>query len=103
MILEYTGRQLALMELAAQLKFTIYAVLIVNLFFPWCISQSFAPGALLLSVFALAVKLAVLGAVLAISETAMAKMRLFRVPTFLAVAFTLALLGMLSFIMLESL
>ena len=103
MILEYTGRQLALMELAAQLKFTIYAVLIVNLFFPWGISQSFAPGALLLAAFALAAKLAVLGAFLAISETAMAKMRLFMVPTFLAVAFTLALLGMLSFIMLESL
>lgn len=100
-ILEYTGRHLALLELAAQLKFTIYAVFIVNLFLPWGISQSFAPGALLLAVFALLAKLAALGAFLAVSETLMAKMRLFRVPTFLAVAFTLALLGMLSFIMLE--
>jgi formate hydrogenlyase subunit 4 len=101
MILEYSGRHLALMELAAQLKFTIYAVLIANLFFPWGISQSLAPGALALAAVALLAKLAVLGTLLAISETAMAKMRLFRVPTFLAVAFTLALLGMLSFIMLE--
>jgi len=101
MILEYSGRHLALMELAAQLKFTIYAVLIANLFFPWGISQSLAPGALLLAVFSIAAKLTVLGAFLALSETTMAKMRLFRVPTFLAVAFTLSLLGMLSFIMLE--
>lgn len=101
MILEYSGRHLALMELAAQLKFTIYAVLIVNLFFPWGISQSLAPGALILAAFALLAKLAVLGVLLAISETAMAKMRLFKVPTFLAVAFTLSLLAMLSFIMLE--
>jgi len=101
MILEYSGRHLALMELAAQLKFTIYAVLIANLFFPWGISQSLAPGALLLAVFSITAKLTVLGAFLALSETTMAKMRLFRVPTFLAVAFTLSLLGMLSFIMLE--
>lgn len=101
MLLEYTGRHLALMELAAQLKFTIYAVLIVNLFFPWGISLSLAPGALALAAFVLLVKLALLGVILAISETAMAKMRLFLVPTFLAVAFTLSLLGILSFIMLE--
>ena len=101
MILEYTGRHLALLELAAQLKFTIYAVFVVNLFFPWGISQTLAPDALVLSAFVLPAKLAVLGALLAVSETLMAKMRLFRVPIFLAVAFTLALLGMLSFIMLE--
>jgi formate hydrogenlyase subunit 4 len=101
MILEYSGRHLALMELAAQLKLTIYAVLIANLFFPWGISFSLSPAALSLAAAALLVKLAILGILLAISETAMAKMRLFRVPTFLAVAFTLSLLGILSFIMLE--
>lgn len=101
MILEYTGRHLALMELAAQIKFTIYGVLIINLFFPWGISQGYAPGALAFAFGVILAKLAVLGALLAVSETLMAKMRLFRVPTFLAVAFTLALIGMLSFIMLE--
>ena len=101
MILEYTGRHLALMELAAQIKFTIYTVLIINLFFPWGISQSYAPIAMTFAFCAVAAKMAVAGALLAVSETLMAKMRLFRVPTFLAVAFTLALIGMLSFIMLE--
>ncbi|MEX2130718.1 MAG: NADH-quinone oxidoreductase subunit H [Pseudohongiellaceae bacterium] len=101
MILEYSGRHLALLELAAQLKLAIYAVLIANLFFPWGISQSVTPVALVLAALALLVKLMVLGILLAFGETVMAKMRLFRVPTFLAVAFTLSLLGMLSFIMLE--
>ena len=101
MILEYTGRHLALMELAAQLKLTIYAVLTANLFLPWGISRSLDAAALGVSFVALTAKLAVLGALLAVGETLVAKMRLFRVPTFLAVAFTLALIGMLSFIMLE--
>ena len=101
MILEYSGRHLAMMELAAQIKLTVYAVLTANLFFPWGISQSNAPADIAVAVAAIAGKLAVLGAVLAVSESLMAKMRLFRVPTFLAVAFTLGLIGMLSFIMLE--
>jgi len=101
MILEYSGRHLALMEMAAQIKLTIYAVLAANLFFPWGISQDHAPADLGIAAAAIAAKLAVLGVALAVSESLMAKMRLFRVPTYLAVAFTLALIGMLSFIMLE--
>ncbi|MBI2969549.1 MAG: NADH-quinone oxidoreductase subunit H [Gammaproteobacteria bacterium] len=101
MILEYTGRHLALMELAAQIKFAVYAVLTANLFLPWGISRVLEPATLAIAVLAIAAKLAVLGALLAVGETVVAKMRLFRVPTFLAVAFTLALIGMLSFIMLE--
>jgi formate hydrogenlyase subunit 4 len=102
MILEYSGRHLALIEWAAQLKLMIYAVLIINLFAPWGISEGFEPRALLLSAAALAAKLALLGALLGIGETSMAKMRLFQVPTFVAVAFTLALIGMLSFVILEA-
>lgn len=101
MVLEYTGRHLALLELAAQLKLAIYAVLTANLFIPWGISLTLDPSALAIAFVALIAKLGVLGALLAVGETLVAKMRLFRVPTFLAVAFTLALIGMLSFIMLE--
>lgn len=102
MVLEYSGRHLALIELAAQVKLTIYAVLTANLFFPWGIGESMSPSALVTSVAAVTVKLALLGAALALGETLVAKMRLFKVATFLAVAFTLALVGMLSFIMLEA-
>lgn len=102
MILEYTGRQLALMEWAAQLKLMIYGVLVCNLFFPWGIASSATPAALAVAAFALTGKLMTLGALLAVGETAVAKMRLFKAPTFLAVAFALALIGMLSFVMLEA-
>jgi formate hydrogenlyase subunit 4 len=101
MILEYTGRHLALMELAAQVKLLLYAVLVANLFFPWGIAVEATPAAWLIAAALLAVKLAVLGTGLAIAETAVAKMRLFKVPTFLAVAFTIALVGMLSAVILE--
>ena len=102
MVLEYSGRHLALIELASQVKLTIYAVLTANLFFPWGIGESMSPAALATSLLAVSMKLALLGAVLALGETLVAKMRLFKVATFLAVAFTLALVGMLSFIMLEA-
>lgn len=101
MILEYSGRHLALMEWAAQIKLMLYGVLLSNIFLPWGIARSLTPGALLLGLVAIAVKLALLGVVLAVSETVVAKMRLFRVPTFLNLAFMLSLLGMLSHVILE--
>ncbi|RTZ74180.1 MAG: formate hydrogenlyase [Gammaproteobacteria bacterium] len=106
MILEYSGRHLALMEWAAQLKLLLYGVLVVNVFFPWGIAESFAPGALALGLglglAALTAKLLLLSMILAVSETVLAKMRLFRAPQFLNLAFLLAVLGLLSFVILES-
>ena len=101
MILEYSGRHLALMEWAAQLKLALYAVLIVNVFFPWGIARSLAMADLATAVAAVALKLGLAGALLAISETVLAKMRLFRAPAFLNLAFLLALLGLLSHVILE--
>ncbi|NOY63493.1 MAG: formate hydrogenlyase, partial [Gammaproteobacteria bacterium] len=101
MILEYSGRHLALMEWAAQLKLMIYGVLIANIFFPWGIATRLSGGALLGAAAAIGLKLALLGVVLAVGETVLAKMRLFRVPTFLVLALTLALIGLLSHIILE--
>ena len=101
MILEYSGRHLALMEWAAQLKLMIYGVLISNVFFPWGIAQQLDPKSLGMGLLAIAAKLALLGILLAISETVLAKMRLFRAPLFLNVAFLLALLGLLSHVILE--
>jgi len=57
--------------------------------------------AVLLGLTAVTAKLALLGAALAVSETLVAKMRLFRVPQFLHLAFLLSLLGMLSHVILE--
>ncbi|MEW6647339.1 MAG: NADH-quinone oxidoreductase subunit H [Pseudomonadota bacterium] len=101
MILEYSGRHLALMEWAAQLKLMIYGVLIANIFFPWGIALESTPSALLLGLGAITGKLMLLCVVLAVSETVLAKMRLFRVPGYLNLAFLFALLGMLSHVILE--
>jgi formate hydrogenlyase subunit 4 len=101
MLLEYSGRHLALMEWAAQLKLLLYGVLIANIFFPWGIGQSFAPAELVMGLGALVLKLLALGTALALGETVLAKMRLFRAPAFLNLALLLALLGLLSHVILE--
>jgi formate hydrogenlyase subunit 4 len=100
MILEYSGRHLALIEWAAQIKFMIYAVMFVNLFIPWGIAYSVNLGgaALLLSGVVLIFKLIILIIVLTIAETNLAKLRLFRVPYLLNLAFLMCLLGILSYV-----
>jgi len=102
MILEYSGRHLALIEWASQLKLMLYGVLIINIFFPWGIAETFTVDALAYGLLTLIGKLAVLALLLAIVETLFAKMRLFRVQEFLSFAYLLGLLGMLSHIILES-
>jgi len=101
MILEYSGRYLALIEWAHQIKLTLYSVLIVNLFLPWGIATEQTLPALAIGIVAIIVKLAFLGMLLAFSETLLAKLRLFRAPGYLSFAFLLCLLGMLSHVILE--
>jgi formate hydrogenlyase subunit 4 len=101
MILEYSGRHLALIEWAGQIKLMLYGVLFIDLFAPWGIASQNSGAAALTGLVAVATKLALLGLVLAVSETLVAKMRLFRVPGYLGFAFLLGLLGMLSHVILE--
>ncbi len=101
MILEYSGRHLALIEWAAQLKLMLYAVLIANIFFPWGIAVQIDAISLLIALVAIMMKLTVLGVVLAVGETVLTKMRLFQVPAFLALALTFSVIGLLSHIILE--
>jgi formate hydrogenlyase subunit 4 len=96
MVLEYSGRHLAMIEFAASLKLLLYVSLIACVFVPWGIA---APGAglpaFLGGIVAYAAKLAVGGFLLALFETSIAKMRVFRVPDFLGIALMLSLLGTL--------
>lgn len=101
MILEYSGRHLALMEWAAHLKLMIYGVLIVNIFSPWGIATTTGPVDIITGFAVVAGKLMILGTMLAVAETVLAKMRLFRAPEFLNLAFLLAVLGILSHVILE--
>jgi formate hydrogenlyase subunit 4 len=96
MILEYSGKYLAMLEWAAWLKLFVFMSLLANLFFPWGISTTLTPGGLGSAVIALLLKLALLAVVLAVVETRVAKLRLFRVPELLAISFVLALLAITS-------
>jgi formate hydrogenlyase subunit 4 len=96
MVLEYSGRHLAMIEFGAFLKLLLYISLIACVFLPWKIAV-FGTGPLSYAIGAVAylVKLAAAGFFLALFETATAKMRVFRVPQFLGAALMLGLLGTL--------
>jgi formate hydrogenlyase subunit 4 len=101
MLLEYSARHLALMEWASALKLFNYACIGFALFIPWGVStEAESPATLLASIPLLAAKLAAAGAVLALIETVSAKLRVFRAPEFLAIAFLLAVLGLLVHLLL---
>jgi formate hydrogenlyase subunit 4 len=95
LLLETSGPNLALLEWAASLKLFAYSCVGLALFFPWGVAEIDDPLAMLLAAPILAAKLAVGGLSLAFIETVSAKMRIFRVPEFLATAFLLAVIGLL--------
>jgi formate hydrogenlyase subunit 4 len=96
MVLEYSGRHLALIDLAAELKLLLYVSLIACLFVPWGLAAPDAGlAALMIGVVAYVAKLAMGGFLLAVFETSIAKMRVFRVPEFLGAALMLGLLATL--------
>jgi formate hydrogenlyase subunit 4 len=101
MILEYSGRHLALVEWAGMMKLSLFVMLGIASFAPWGIAArgSFIaiPSALLFMVL----KLGIVGVIIVLIETGLAKMRLFRLTEFLGAAFLLATLGMLSYFMLD--
>ena len=96
MVLEYSGRHLALIELSASLKLLLYVSLIACLFAPWGLMPPDGGIALLaIGVVAYIAKLAAGGFLLALFETSIAKMRVFRVPEFMGAALMLGLLATL--------
>jgi formate hydrogenlyase subunit 4 len=96
MILEYSGRHLAVIELAAMLKLVLYVSLIICLFAPWGLAIADASiESRLLGAFIYVAKLAAAGVALGVFETSIAKMRVFRVPDFVGAALMLGFLGAL--------
>jgi len=94
MILEYSGRHLALIEAAASMKLLLYVSLIACIFTPWGTTVAGSNTlAYVIALGAYALKLLAFGFALVVFETAIAKMRVFRVPEFLSVALMLGLLG----------
>ncbi|MFI5252099.1 MAG: respiratory chain complex I subunit 1 family protein [Bacteroidota bacterium] len=95
MILEYSGRYLAYIEWASQIKMLIFLSLLANMFFPLGMAVQAGTGALLLGSAAFLVKVSLLAIGVAVVETTNAKLRLFRVPELLMVAFVLSLIALI--------
>jgi formate hydrogenlyase subunit 4 len=101
MVLEYSGRHLAMIEWAASLKLFVYSCIGLALFFPFGVAGGGDWLGIVLALPVLAAKLAVGGVALAVIEMISAKMRIFRAPEFLGTAFMLAVLAMLVHVLLE--
>jgi len=96
MVLEYSGRHLAMIELAAAVKLLLYVSLIACIFVPWGLAPAGSgPAAYAIGAASYVGKLLAGGFLLVLFETSIAKMRVFRVPQFLGVALMLGLLGTL--------
>jgi formate hydrogenlyase subunit 4 len=102
MILEYSGRYLAFLELASQMKLLIFLSLLANMFAPVGMAIDAAPVSLIVGVAAFILKVAALAMAVALVEIANAKLRLFRVPELLMVAFVLSLLALILYFIIGS-
>ena len=96
LVLDYSGRHLALLEWAATVRQMVLLTLVANLFVPWGIAFEPAREQLVTAFMAWAGKLLLCALVVALGESLLAKLRLFRVPEFLGMAFLLSLLALTS-------
>ena len=101
MVLEYSGRHLALIEWAGMMKLYLFVVLGIASFFPWGIALNDDLIVVFAALAVLLLKLGFVGVGLVLIETGLAKMRIFRITEFLGSAFLFATLGMMSYFMLE--
>ena len=93
MILEYSGKRLALVEWASANKYLIFMALGANLFLPWGLSATLAPAALLAAIAIFGIKIACFSAFVAVVESSIAKLRIFRLPDLL---FSAIVIGMIA-------
>ena len=95
MILEYSGRYLALIEWASALKLLLFLTLISNIFFPWGIATETNIAGMALGFVVWLAKISGLGVLIALIESMFAKIRLFRITELLGVAFILSFLSLI--------
>jgi formate hydrogenlyase subunit 4 len=96
MLIEYSGKGLAIMEMASMLRLTIFMTLLGTLFFPWGTAMTLSLADLAISVVVISAKLLVIAFGIALLESTVAKLRVFRMPNMLTVSFALSLMAMIS-------
>lgn len=97
MVLEYSGRSLALIEWSTAIKQMILFTLFVNIFIPWYIAEQISFMGIILSVIIFILKITALGGLIAFIETNVAKWRLFRISDLIAMAIASSIIGMIFF------
>lgn len=96
MLLEYSGRDLAMMEYSSMLRMTIFMAMLGSLFLPWGISTTGDPASLVLGLMLAMAKMLAIAFVVALVESVLCKSRLFKVPNLLTMSFALSLIAMIS-------
>ncbi|MEK7648555.1 MAG: NADH-quinone oxidoreductase subunit H [Patescibacteria group bacterium] len=94
MILEYSGKRLALIEWAAAQKYMIFLSLAASIFFPYGIAHTFDPIALFIGLVYFAIKICILCGAIALIESSIAKLRIFRLPSLLATSFVICIVAL---------
>ncbi len=96
MLIEYSGKGLAMMEMASMLRLTIFMALLGTLFFPWGTAVTLSISSLAIAVVAISIKMLAIAFGIALLESTVAKLRVFRMPNMLTVSFALSLMAMIS-------
>lgn len=96
MLLEYSGRGLAFMELSSMIRLTVFMALLSSMFFPWGISLTIEPCSLIIGVIVVAIKMVLVAFLISVIESVLCKSRLFKAPNLLTVSFALSLLAMIA-------
>ncbi len=101
MILEYSGKQLAIIELGAAIKQLLVFSLLANIFFPWGIASGLSIAGITIALIVFIAKIIILGIFMAMVETSTAKWRLFRLPDLLSTSLMLSFLAIVSYIIVK--
>jgi formate hydrogenlyase subunit 4 len=94
MLLEASGRSLATLVFASELKLVVLAALFSAAFFPFGAATEMAPGPIALGLVVGLAKMLVIGQGLALIDATIAKARIMAMPDFLGLASLLALTGL---------
>ena len=100
MLLEYSGKYLALMEWSHYMKQMLLFTLAADMFFPVGIAHNIETSSLIVSSGVYSLKILFMAGIMAIVESTRAKMRFFQLPSLLGGSFVLAVLSLLTFIMI---
>ncbi len=95
MVLEFSGKSLALIELSQSIKQMLLMSLLINLFIPWGLSTSFSIAEMIVGLLAFLLKVISLGMLIAYIETKVAKWRLFRIPDLIFLSLASGLMGVI--------